>query len=146
MNMILHPKYNVFIRPSEATAGGTTTQESPDNLYTYYAITIKPVLKLISSVVSKSDFRDIFEKKLRRFKFIKLAWELDSHDVLHCHILAEGPFLIKYRLIHLYGWHIDIRHLKTEYDKIRWDNYLNKGDSLEALVKAESRFLYLLQD
>lgn len=85
-------------------------------------------------IYGELDFIELFNKRLKRFNFLVKSWELRQGDkVLHCHILAEGPDDIKYKLIHQYGWHIYITVLKDQASKLKWESYISKGDSLEAL-------------
>lgn len=102
----------------------------------YYAITIKPVLQ--DRTYWATDFTSIIRDRLRRFKISKQCWELDSKNVLHTHILASGPKDIKYKLIHLYGWHIHIVPIHTEKHKMDWEKYMMKEQNVDVLLKQSS--------
>lgn len=108
---------------------------------TYYAITITPSLR--DHIVYSPEFEPIITKRLYRFKRIKQVWELTKTGVLHTHILAQGRKDIKYKLIHLYGWHIHIEPLTTTIAKLKWESYITKHHERDILLEHAAAHEYL---
>jgi len=99
----------------------------------YYAVTIKPVLQ--DRTYYYNDINDVISQRLKRFKRHKQVWELDHKGILHAHLLCSGDVGIKYKLIHLYGWHIHIQPLATTAEKRKWENYLTKDKDIDVCLR-----------
>lgn len=121
------------VTSSGAGAASISDQRELSCKNIYYAITVKPVIK--DKVYYQCDIEKVIKQRLRRFTFYKVAWENDSSHVLHFHALADGASTINYKLIHLYGWHIWIRPLKTTVDKLKWEDYIGKRNSEEEILR-----------
>lgn len=99
---------------------------------TYYAITIIPACT--DHIFQPDEFQVVVDR-LNRFRILKDVWELNKSKVLHRHMLAEGSKEIKYKLFHVYGWHIHISPLLTPADKRRWESYLKKDQENDILLR-----------